>query len=190
LFILQILTFGVGASLIEKYLTAEAAHPTLVTGVVLEMCSGVAIVAIGLLMYTVLRVVNPRLALGYPIMRVTEFGVSLLVAVYLLSQLEQFPNHLLWIYLPTGVGGLILNYLFFISGLVPRAVAVLGLIGYALLTLTVPLDLLGAIDVEHGVGLVMLAIGGVYELLVLPLWLFTKGFLMPYASQSQVFARP
>jgi hypothetical protein len=182
LFILQIVTFAVGASLIETYLSGEAAKPTLVMGVLLEMCSGVAIVAIGLMMYRVLRVVDPRWALGYPVMRVTEFTVSALLAWYLLTQLEEFPNHLLWIYLPTGIGGLILNYLFFVSGLVPRAIAVLGLVGYALLSLTVPLDLVGAIDVESGAGLLMLAPGGLYEFLVLPIWLFARGFRTPYAS--------
>ena len=44
---------------------------------------------------------------GYPLMRVTEFTVSALLALYLLVQLEQFPNHLLWVYLPTAIGGLI-----------------------------------------------------------------------------------
>ena len=108
--------------------------------------------------------------------------VSALLALYLLVELEEFPNHLLWVYLPTAIGGLILNYLFLVSGLVPRAIAVLGLIGYALLLLTVPLDLLGAVDVEKGAGLAMLAPGGLYEFLVLPTWLFAKGFRMPYAS--------
>ena len=180
LFILQIITFAVGASQIDRYLSGEAAKSTLVTGVLLEMCSGAMIVAIGLLMYQVLRVVDPRLALGYPAMRVTEFTVSLLLAVYLLTQLEEFPNHLLWVYLPTALGGLLLNYLFLTSGLVPRPVAVLGLVGYALLLATVPLDLLGAVDVESGAGLLMLAPGGLYEFVVLPIWLFAKGFRMPY----------
>jgi hypothetical protein len=117
--------------------------------------------------------------LGYPILRLTEFAVSAVLAVYLVTQLQQFPHHLVWIYLPTGLGGLILNYLFFVSGLVPRVIAVLGLIGYGLLTLTVPLDLLGVIDVENGTGLLMLAPGGFYEFLVLPIWLFARGFRTP-----------
>ena len=179
LFMGQIITFAVGSSLIDSYLSGDSAKPTLVTGVALEMCSAVAIVVIGLLMYRVLKRIDPRWALGYPIMRITEFTVSALLAVYLLTQLTQFPNHLLWVYLPTGIGGLILNYLFLISGLVPRAIAVLGLVGYGLLTLTVPLDLLGAIDVQSGAGLLMLAPGGIYEFLVLPIWLFAKGFRMP-----------
>lgn len=188
LFMGQIITFAVGSSLIESYFSGDSAKPTLVTGVLLEMCSAVAIVVIGLLMYRVLRRVDPRWALGYPIMRVTEFTVSALLAAYLLTQLTEFPNHLLWIYLPTGIGGLILNYLLLISGLVPRAIAVLGLVGYALLTLTVPLDLLGAIDVKGGAGLLMLAPGGMYEFLVLPIWLFGKGFRMPHAHVRAVTA--
>ena len=184
LFIFQIIAFAIGAAQVERYLSGEAAKSALWAGVMLELCSGVAIVAIGLMMYRVLRVVDPQWALGYPIMRVTEFAVSALLAIYLLRQLEEFPNHLLWIYLPTAIGGLILNYLFFVSGLVPRGIAVLGLIGYALLLLTVPLDLLGAIDVESGAGLLMLAPGGLFEFLVLPIWLFAKGFRMPYLHTS------
>lgn len=102
------------------------AKPTLVTGVLLEMCSAVAIVVIRLLMYRVSRRVDPRWALGYPIMPVTEFTVSALLAAYLLTRLTEFPNHLLWVYLPTGIGGLILNYMFLISGLVPRGIRGVG----------------------------------------------------------------
>ena len=38
---------------------------------------------------------------------------------------------MLWIYVPTGLGGIVLTYLLFVSRLVPRAIAVLGLVGYA-----------------------------------------------------------
>ena len=182
LFVLQLLTFAVGSSLIESYLAGDAARSTLVAGVFLEMFSGVAIVAIGILMYRVLKAANAKWAMGYPVMRLTEFAVSALLAVYLLTQLAEFPNHLLWIYLPTAIGGLILNYIFLTSGLIPRPLAVLGLIGYGLLLLTVPLDLLGAIDVESGTGLALLAPGGLYEFLILPIWLFTKGFRTPHTA--------
>lgn len=176
LFVLQILAFAVGSSLIKAYLRGESTKSSLRVGVVLEMCSGAAIVVIGLMMYRVLRVVDRRWALGYPAMRLAEFTISALLSVYLLTQLQQFSNHLLWVYLPTGIGGLILNYLFYVSGLVPRPIAILGLVGYGLLTLTVPLGLVGVIDVESRAGLLMLAVGGVYEFLVLPIWLFAKGF--------------
>jgi hypothetical protein len=176
LFIVQLLTFAAGSNLVEKYLRGEAPRQTLTIGVMLEMCSGIAVVGIGLLMYGVLKEVDRKWAIGYPIARLVEFGVSAVLATYLLTQLEEFPNHLLWVYLPTALGGLILNYLFFVSGLVPRAIAVLGLLGYSLLLLTVPLNLLSVIDVEKGAGLVLLAPGGVYEFLVLPAWLIARGF--------------
>ena len=97
------------------------------------MVAGVAIVAIGVLMYRVLKTVNSRLAIGYPLMRVAEFAVSAVLSVYLLVQLQEFDNHLLWVYIPTGIGGLILAYLLYTSRLVPRFIAGLGLVGYALL---------------------------------------------------------
>lgn len=87
-------------------------------------------------------------------------------------------------YIPTGIGGLILNYLLYISRIVPRPIAVLGLVGYTLLLLTVPLDLLGAIDENSAAGLAMLAPGGLYEFVVLPIWLIAKGFRPPVVSTA------
>ena len=109
-------------------------------------------------------------------MRITEFAVSAVLAVYLLSRLQEFPNHLLWVYIPTGIGGVLLNYMLFRYRLLPRPISALGLVGYTLLLLVVPLHLLGVVDESSGVGLVLLAPGGLYEFLVLPLWLIVKGF--------------
>ena len=46
--------------------------------------------------------------------------------VHLLVQLQVVPNHLLWVYVPTGLGGLILTYLLFVARLVPRPIAALA----------------------------------------------------------------
>jgi Domain of unknown function (DUF4386) len=181
LFFFQLATFMAGSSLIQTQLDGAADRATLTIGVFLEMCSGFAVVAIGILMYRVLKKVNGRLALGYPIMRIVEFSVSAILAIYLLSQLTEFPNRLLWVYIPTGIGGVILNYLLFKSRMVPRPISVLGFIGYCLLLLVVPLDLLGAIDADSGAGLVLLAPGGLYEFLILPVWLIARGFRTPIA---------
>jgi hypothetical protein len=186
LFFFQLITFLAGSVLIQRYLDGEASRATLTAGVMLEMCSGLAVVAIGLLMYRVLRIVDRQLALGYPIMRITEFSVSAVLAAFLLVRLEEFPNHLLWVYVPTGIGGLILNYLFYTSRMVPRSISVLGLVGYSLLLLAVPLDLLGTINVVSGAGIVLVAPGGLYEFLVLPIWLIAKGFRPPAAGTVDV----
>lgn len=186
LFFFQLITFMIGSSLIEQFLDGEASRVTLAMGVALEMCAGLAVVAIGILMYRVLKVVNARLALGYPIMRMLEFAVSAVLAIYLLTQLDDFPNRLLWVYIPTGIGGLILNYLLFTSRMIPRVISGLGLIGYALLLLVVPLDLLGAVDSTSGVGLAMLAPGGLFEFVILPIWLIAKGFRLPVVRTAGV----
>ena len=179
LFFFQLITFLIGSSLIQTYLDGDAGRATLTMGVLLEMLAGLAVVAIGFLMYRVLKTVDRKLALGYPIMRVLEFAVSAILAAYLLSQLQEFPNHLLWVYIPTGIGGLILNYLLFTSRMIPRPIAVLGLVGYTLLLLVVPLGLVGAVEEGSGVGLALLAPGGLYEFVILPIWLIAKGFRRP-----------
>jgi hypothetical protein len=40
----------------------------------------------------------------------------------------------------------------------------------------VPLDLLGVLDMNAGPGLLLLAPGGLFELVFLPIWLIAKGF--------------
>ena len=76
-----------------------------------------------------------------------------------MTQLQLVPNYLLWVYIPTGIGGLILSYLLFVSRLVPRPIAVLGLVGYGLFSLAVPLDLLGVLNMNEGLGMLVLAPG-------------------------------
>ena len=179
LFLVQMVTAMVGTSLIDDFENGATARAPLTVGVVLMMCSGIAVVGIGLLMYQVLKEVNQRLAIWYPVMRVIEFTVSTVCGIYLLTQLEVVPNHLLWVYIPTAIGGLILTYLLFVSRIVPRAIAVLGLVGYTCLSLGVVLDLLGVLDLNAGAGLVLLVPGGLFEAVAMPIWLIAKGFRSP-----------
>jgi hypothetical protein len=175
LFFLQMLTAMFGTSMIQAFVDGDTeARPT--AGVLLMMCSGIAVVGIGLLMYQVLKDVNERLAFWYPVLRIVEFTVSAACGAYLLTQLQVVPNHLLWVYIPTGIGGLILTYLLFISRLVPRFIAVLGLVGYATFLVAVPLDLLGALNMNEGAGMLVLAPGGLFEFVFMPIWLIAKGF--------------
>jgi hypothetical protein len=176
LFVLQMVTAIFGTSLIQAFVDGDPDRTPLTVGVVLMMCSGIAVVGIGLLMYPVLRAVNPRLAWWYPALRITECIVSAACGIYLLAQLQTVPNHLLWVYVPTGLGGIILTYLLLVSRLVPRAIALLGLVGYVLLTVGVPLDLLGVLDMSDGPGLLLLVPGGLFELVFVPIWLIARGF--------------
>jgi len=184
LFFVQMVTAMVGTSLIQAFVDGDTDRAPLTVGVLLMMCSGIAVVGIGLLMYQVLKAVNHRLAFWYPVLRVIEFTVSTVFGIYLLTQLEVVPNHLLWVYIPTGIGGLILTYLLFVSRLVPRPIAVLGFVGYVSLSLGVPLDLLDVLDMNKGPGLALLAPGGLFEFVFLPIWLIAKGFRSPLSGQG------
>jgi hypothetical protein len=188
LFIVQMVTAMIGTSLIETFLDGDTARPPLTVGVLLMMCSGVAVVGIGLLMYQVLKPVNQRLAFWYAALRIVECAVSAGCGVYLLTQSHVVPNHMLWVYIPTGVGGVIFTYLLVVSRLVPRPIAVLGLAGYSLFTLGVPLDLLGMLNMNEGAGLALLVPGGLFEVVFLPIWLIAKGFRSP--SPAREFATP
>ena len=159
-------------------------------GVLFTMLSGLAIVAIGFLMYPVLKQVDRRLAVWYPLLRIVEFAVSAACGVYLLTQLQVVPNNHLWVYLPTAIGGLIFTYLLFDSRLVPRPIAVLGIVENTLLLLGVPLDLLGVLDIVAGAGLVLLIPGGLFEFVVLPIWLITKGIPLDRRGDARQSNRP
>jgi hypothetical protein len=173
----------IGTTLTQAFINGNPNKTALTAGVALMMCSGLAVVGIGLLMYQVLKGFKQKLALWYPVMRVVEFAVSATCGIYLLTQLQAVPNTMLWIYIPTAIGGLVFTYLLFVSRIVPQPIAVLGLFGYALLLLGVPLDLLGVLNMDMGPGMILLAPGGLFEVLVLPIWLFAKGFKLPQASQ-------
>jgi uncharacterized membrane protein YbhN (UPF0104 family) len=188
LFFVQMATAMVGTSLIQAFVDGNTEQVPLTAGVLLMVCSGLAVVGIGLLMYQVLKSVNQRVAWWYPVLRIIEFTVSTACGVYLLVQLQPVPNHLLWVYIPTGIGGLVLNYLLLVSRLVPRPIAVLGLVGYGLFSLGVPLDLLGVLNMNEGVGMLILAPGFLFEFLVLPIWLIARGFTSPATADD--FASP
>ena len=190
LFVVQMITAMFGTSLIQAFVDGDTDRVPLRAGVLLMMCSGLAVVAIGLLMYPVLREVNPRLARWYPVLRITECIVSAACGVYLLAQSQVVPNHLLWVYVPTGVGGIILTYVLLNSRLVPRAIALLGLVGYVSLTIGVPLDLLGVLGMGKGAGLLLVVPGGLFELVFLPIWLIAKGFSAPQGARARVIGTP
>jgi hypothetical protein len=191
LFVVQMVTAMLGSTLIQAFADGDIGPARPTTGVLLMLTSGIAVVGIGLLMYRVLKDVDRRLAWWYPALRVVELAVTVGFGAYLLAQLQVVPHHMLWLYVPTAIGGLILNYLLFVSRLVPRPIAVLGLVGYTLLLLAVPLGLLGVVDTNEGPGIVLLLPGALFEALVLPIWLIAKGFRPPVpwmATETSVLA--
>jgi hypothetical protein len=176
LFIVQMISAMIGTMLTKGFLDGNSDKAALNTGVLLMVVSGLAVVGIGLLAYRVLKPFNQKLAVWYPIMRVVECLVSVGCGVYLLANLHEVPNALVWVYVPTAIGGVIFTYLLLTSGIVPKFVAWTGLVGYALFGAGTVLHLAGLVDINAGSGQAFLAIGGVFELLLLPAWLLIKGF--------------
>ena len=191
------------------YLTSIATSKNqIIGGSLFEFFDGLAIVGIAVLMYPLLKKHGESMALGYVGFRITEFAIIL---VYLISPLLlisvglayenagtldtanlQFLGDVLqaqrfWalrlIYLFNGVAGLMFAYLLYRAKLIPRALSILGVIGYVVLFLgTIP-DMFGLIDVTQGAGMFAVVPGGLFEL-VLPIWLFVKGFNSPVNPSS------
>jgi hypothetical protein len=176
LFIVQVLTAAIGFSFVQSFLDGEADRTTLTTGGLLMMFSGILIAAIGVLLFGVLKSTNKTLATWVLALRATEFVVATGFGVYLLQNLQTVPNHLLWVYILAGAAGVIFTGLLLTARLVPRPIAGLGLLGYTLILVGVALEFAGVIDMNAGFGQVLIVPGALFEVIVLPVWLFAKGF--------------
>jgi len=84
---------------------------------------------------------------------------------------------------------LILAYLLYRTRLIPRWIAILGVIGYPVLLIGTVFDLFNVIDVTQGAGLVFVVPGGLFEL-ILPIWLLAKGFAHPLRDGRGLTANP
>jgi hypothetical protein len=207
LFLLATVTFATGEALLNSVLDAPAFlasagdHRAALAGsALLAFVQGVAIVAVAVLMYPVLRRHRQqRLAIAYLALKAVEFAATLLyVAVPLVvlrlsdrvgdgtlspSTARQlaglFPAQhevsIVLMYLVVSFGGWALAVAMWRARLVPRPIAVLGVVGYPALFVGCVLTAFGVGDVLHGPGSVALAPGGLFEL-VMPLWLIAKGF--------------
>jgi hypothetical protein len=176
LFLAATMTFMTGSGLIRSFFTDENPNQTaLVIGALLEIACGLAVAGIGVLMFPILKMFNKGLALGYVVFRMIECAIIVAGGIYVVSLLRQIWKYEMILFLFTGLGGLIFSYLLYQSNFVPRLLSVLGLIGYALLSIGVLLDLSGYFSMNTDAGMLVYLPGGLFELF-LPLWLFIKGF--------------
>ena len=77
-----------------------------------------------------------------------------------------------------GIGGLMLCYVLFVSRLVPRLLAVWGLLGYVIFMTGTTAEMFG-----YEIGVMLALPGGLFEL-SLSLWLIFKGFQLPNSIES------
>lgn len=187
LFLTSTAAFAFGSALVQSFIAGESVDKTLLTlGVLLEVYCGVAVAGIGIVMFPILKVFYKGLALGYVIFRSFDLVFILANGIFLLSIFKLLQNYDLMIYATNGIGGLILSYVLYISKIVPRSLSILGIVGYAVLLIGVPLEFFGYVNMDVGAGLTFYLPGGLFEL-IFPLWLFVKGFdssIIASASQK------
>ena len=165
------------------------------------------VVGIAILLYPILEKHNRIIAITYVCSRVMEcllLIIGVIVYFLLLTLSQEFikagsPDssyfqilanvavearysgyHVAMIIL--SIASIMLCYLLYETLLIPRTISVVGIIGYALVFVSAPLDLLGIIDTT-GTGGILYVPGALFELLLLPIWLFVKGF-NPVATRN------
>lgn len=195
LFLLAIFAYATGNGLFESLLkgpasigdhTAQAA-----TGACLMLLNSLAVAGIGVLMLPVLTPYSKTMAYGYlsarliesivlivgiisllsllPISRATVGDPQLLQTLVAVARHGQFAAYQIAMAV-LGVGSVLFCYGLFQLNLIPRFMAVWGLIGYLLLATGAVLELFGI-----PIGIIMAIPGGLFELAV-GLFLIFKGF--------------
>lgn len=186
------------------YLVAGAGQASqVVLGAVFELILAVTAIGTALFMYPFLRAVNESLGLGYVVFRTLEVvfiltGLLSVLALITLSRLyttasmpdvEHFqaigavlksihdwsfilgPNFML------GINTLLYSYVFFVSGLLPKPVALLGLTASTLIFIVSLLELFGVVQQVSVVGFLLAFPIFIYEMTVAG-WLLRKGFTL------------
>jgi hypothetical protein len=182
LFLTSTAAFMAGSRLIASYFSGGSRGSSqLLTGVLLEGYCGLAVAGIGVAMLPLLNPYDMRLARAYAGLRIAELLAIGFVGAYMIERKRQFPNYDAFIYMFTATGGIILSYLLYVSRLVPRPLAELGLVGYCLLAVGIPVTLISSAQLDAGPGMVFIVPGGLFEL-ILPLLLIAKGFSLERAE--------
>ena len=194
------------------YLTTVFPHrATITSGMLGWMINDIGIVFIGLLLFPILKKQSESMALGYLSMRIFE-SVLMIIGVFfamlliplsrefikagtadvtsfqavgsVLKQAENwFLNLLQLIFL--GLGGIILTSTLYQTKLVPRLISVFGFIGYALLLPAALIGLFGILDpTPGGPGSILAVPVAIWEIIMMPIWLFAKGFNTPVRSTT------
>ena len=181
------------------YILGSGSVTGVIVGIVLELIVAFAIVGTGVALYPILKRQNEGVALGFVSARVIETGIiavgiiSLLAVVTLRQDAAagtdaaslvttgqalvavQNLTFLIGQGLLPGINGILLGYLFYRSGLVPRVMPALGLIGGPLMISSVIGQLFGVNEQVSTWSLIALVPIFLWEF-SLGIWLVVKGF--------------
>jgi hypothetical protein len=200
LFLLAILFYGSGNGILESMINSEnfltnifQKKSLFVTSLLLMLSNSVVVISIGVLIYPILELQSKLTARIYLVVRIIEgillsVGVIQLFLLLILSDEHmKSPNNIQLNILANlfrkgnffcyqiamaslGIGSLFFCFHLFKSKLIPRLLSLWAFFGYALLAFGSIAELYG-----HEIGLILCIPGGLFEM-VLPFWLFIKGF--------------
>ncbi len=149
-----------------------------VLGMFLEITSGLAVIAIAVLMFPLLRSYGTKLAFCYLALKAVEGLLMIIAGVFFLihsaslltlrEQIYSFHGYLF------AVSALLFYFLLYQSKLIPRWLSVWGVIASVLLIMV---NLLESTEMTPQLEILYLPI--VLNEVVLALWLIVKGFNMP-----------
>jgi hypothetical protein len=196
----ETLTSGVLSQ--PNFLTDASSQTTILATSALLLFAQFGVVGIAVLLFPLLKRHGESLALAHVGFRVAEVAASLLYLAVPLLAIElgaglhdgtvdgsassslgallqaQHNVAILLIYIATGFAGICMATLLYRSRLIPRWLAILGLVTYPTLLAGSILDMFDVVDVTQGIGLVALVPGALFEF-ILPVWLIVKGFNVP-----------
>jgi hypothetical protein len=158
----------------------------------------------GVLMFPILKLYNERIAVGYLAFRIMDATFIAIMVLFILLQIplggeylkavapnitylqslsSVFTQGSLFAYnigmMTLGIAGLMLCYTLYRAKLIPRVLAIWGLVGYAVIFLGMASEIMGS-----GLGLASSLPGGLWELFI-GFWLIFKGF-----NKSAFFSLP
>ena len=196
-----------------NYLAGLAPHTTTVAlGALGWSINNIGIVFIAVFMYPLLRKLNENAAVGYLAVRIIEGTVMMLgiVATLMLiplsaefikagtpasswyqtlgdSLVQARSLCLSEVSLPLlGLGGCIFTWQLLRFKLVPRVISITGLVGYVLILFGGTAAWFGLVDPSPGSPASIIAVPvAVFEIILLPFWLFFRGFKMPEATPAE-----
>jgi len=166
----------VGVLILVAYSVIGSGNPEAKTlGMVLEVISGLAVIAIAVLMFPIFKFYNKKLSFWYIVSRSIEGGLLVVTGFLFLSHntllLELHKGiHTVHAYI-FAIAAMIFYYLLYQSKLIPRWISLWGVFAAILLILVSLLEVTGIIS-----ELIILKLPIVLNELVLAIWLLIKGF--------------
>jgi len=197
LFLIAMVASLLGGGMVESVISAPEPFAAvsenetlLVVGTLLELINAIAVIGIGVLMFTVLKRHNETQAVGYLSLRIVEAVFCSLIVVSPLSLIRLGQNQpqasaalsiaerasISGLLVPIffSLGALLLYSSLYQSKLLPRFIPIWGLVA-AMLILT--LNLLSAFGLELGMGISMVfALPIILNEIFMGIWLIAKGF--------------